>query len=167
MTRCLVTIALLLGFATGCEAEPEPPALACAEGEPVVELATRVVGYGELEDGEAIECGIPPQGGAPYSAFLVRAAGLNQGDLGLGIEVVAVDAETGEDLGIADYDQRMVCANAGSSAGYWVSSEVHLRYNGWALEDLGGRSANILVRVSGKDGVEVETELLGTLELDF
>jgi hypothetical protein len=167
MTRCLVTIGLLLGFATACEVEPEPPALACAQGDPVVELATRSVGYGELEDGDAIECGIPPQGGAPYSAFLVRAAGLNQGELGFSVAIVAVDAETGVEIGSADYDQRMVCANAGSSAGYWVSSEVHLRYEGWALEALEGRSANIFVRVLGEDGAEVETELLGTLELDF
>lgn len=167
MNRCLVTIALLLGFATACEAEPEPPALACAAGDPVVELATRAVGYGELGNGEAIECGIPPQGGAPYSAFLVRAAGLNQGELGLGLEIVAVDADTGEELGVADYDQRMVCANAGRSAGYWVSSEVHLRYNGWALEELEGRTVELVARVIGEDAVEVTTELLGTLELDL
>ena len=165
MTRCLATIALLLGFATACEAEPEPPALACAAGEPVVELATRAVGYGELADGESIECGIPPQGGAPYSAFLVRAAGLNQGDLGLGVELVAVDADTGEELGVADYDQRMVCANAGNSAGYWVSSELHLRYNGWALEELEGRTVELVTRVVGEDGLEVTTALLATLEL--
>ena len=167
MVRRLLIGGLLLGLGTACEVEPEPTPLACAAGEPTLELATRDVSFGDLESGADIECGIPPQGGAPYSAFLIRAAGIDQAETGMVVELVAYDAETGEELGSADYQQRMVCANAGKSAGYWVSSEVHLRYNGWLLEELEGRTAEFVTRVTGLDGVEVSRELLGALELDF
>jgi hypothetical protein len=164
--RCLF-VGLVLGLTVACEGEPGPTPLACASGAPILELATRDVGFGELEEGAAIECGIPPQGGAPYSAFTIRAAGIDQTETGMSVELTAYDADTGEELGTADYQQRMICANAGKSAGYWVSSEVHLRYNGWTLEELEGRSAEFVTRVIGLDGLEVSRELVGSLDLDF
>lgn len=167
MVRGVLIAGFVLSFTTACEGQPGPAPLACASGEPVLELATRDVAFGELEEGAVIECGIPPQGGAPYSAFLIRAAGIDQDDAGMRVELVAYDNVTGDELGVADYEQRMICANAGKSAGYWVSSEVHLRYNGWTLDELQGRTAEFVTRVVGLDGEEVSRELVGSLELDF
>ena len=121
MVRRLLIGGLLLSLGTACEVEPEPTPLACAAGEPTLELATRDISFGDLEFGADIECGVPPLRGGAVPAFLIRATGIDQAETGMVVELVAYDAETGEDEARI-ISNGWLCANAGKSAGYWVSS---------------------------------------------
>lgn len=141
-------LAAVLGAACASERPaPEGPAL-----EPEVlslEIAPPGGEYGDLVDGSSLWCGIPPQGGAPYTPILLRLTGQDDAlTEGIAVEAIAADAESGEPLLYTALALELLRSNVGDSAGSWVGSEVHLRYEGWSLQDLEGRSADLVVRVT-------------------
>ena len=81
------------------------------------------------------------------------------------VNLHAVDMDDGTQLGDISYDVRFVCANVGDAAGSWVGSDLHLRFQGWALEDLAGRSAEVTMTVTAPSGDEVDAALEGLLTL--
>lgn len=99
-------------------------------------------------EGAELGCGIPPQGGAPYTRVRVRVHGTRAVANGAEIDIVATDAATGELLGGANRTAGFVCANVGDNADHWVTSEVHLRYDGFSVDDLLGREVELSATVS-------------------
>lgn len=152
---------LLLGL--GCGPEPAPPPPCEDIGAPGLELTPAGVDFGAFVDGGPLLYGTPPQGGAPYSPFNARASGLVDLDEGAHVRMWAVDTDDGADLGAAAYDLRFVCANVGDAAGWWVGSELHLRFEGWELDALEGRSAEVTVEVSDLSGAAVQASVEGVL----
>lgn len=132
-------------------------------GDPDLEVAPSDLDFGAFTDGDPLYYGTPPQGGAPYSPFHARATGLAGLDDGAVVDLSAVDRDDGAALGAITYDVRFVCANVGASAGTWVGSDLHLRFEGWALEDLAGRRAELTVEVSDLAGTSVAATLDGVL----
>jgi hypothetical protein len=138
----------------------------CEElGSPGLELAPSDLDWGEFEDGDPLLYGTPPQGGAPYSPFKARASGLDGLDETTVVNLHAVDLDDGATLGDVSYDVRFVCANVGVAAGSWVGSDLHLRFNGWSLDALAGRSAEVTMTVTTPGGDEVDAALEGVLTL--
>lgn len=113
-------------------------------------------------EGVELGCGIPPQGGAPYTRLQVRVSGSEALTDGAQIEVVAEDAETGELLGSTAVTAGFVCANVGDNADRWVTSEVHLRYDGFSVEGLVGREVELSASVTAGSTV-ITTHGWGTL----
>lgn len=168
MRAALPGIALLwAGCAEAPPVEPPPPVHPCASAEVALEVAPPDGDYGELQDGDDLWCGNPPQGGAPYTPFRMRLHGPDALADGVVIEMVALDPEDGTELGRIDVALGLTCANVGDSAGWWVAGgEAHLRYYGFLLEELDGVEAEIAVRASSVDGtVEVEDSWLVGLTL--
>jgi hypothetical protein len=155
-------ILLVLACAGPAPVEQTP----CEElGSPGLELAPSDLDFGDFEDGDPLMYGTPPQGGAPYSPFKARASGIDGLDETTNVNIHAVDLDDGTMLGDISYDVRFVCANVGDAAGSWVGSDLHLRFNGWALEDLAGRSAEVTMTVTAQSGDEVDAALEGLLTL--
>jgi len=162
--RVLIPIMLTLAACSGdgpidtsvdpgtCEATPDP----------LLEIA-QYGPYGELQDGSELRYGHPAQGGAPYAPFSLRISGMDQGDLGMNIEMEAIDRDTGEILGTGTYAQRFICSNTGASSGSFVGADLHMRFFGWELDDLDGRTAEVSISVTNDDGVHVEAGYLGVL----
>jgi len=149
-------------LALACAPDPEPPP--CEDlAAPELQLTPAGVEFGAFVDGGPLLYGTPPQGGAPYSPFNARAAGLVDLDEGAHVEMWAVDAQDGAELGSAGYDLRFVCANVGEAAGWWVGSELHLRFDGWELDELEGRVAEVVVEVADPGGATVSARLSGLL----
>ncbi len=153
MRRDLAILAVLL--AAGCDPAPDDTGGpvdpgACGAGDPALEVSH----YGTFDAlGTTMYCGIPPQGGAPYAPFGVRVRGVDPADDGaLSVTITARDVDTGEELGAGDFHERFLCANAGDSAGWWVASEFHLRFFGYSLDDLHGRSATVHFVAEGANG---------------
>ncbi len=151
MRAPLLVIGLLLGACSEPEPEPVLPSHPCASDVARLDVAPPQGEFGDMVDGEALWCGNPPQGGAPYTPFRVRVAGPEALKDGVHIEMVAVDADAGVELAYTDLTMGLTCANVGDSAGFWVGSEAHMRYYGWGLEELDGRTADVTVRVSPID----------------
>lgn len=147
----LAALAVALGSA-GC-AEPAPttstdPSLfehPCAQDGARLDVAPPDADYGDLTDGAAVWCGNPPQGGAPYTPFRVRAWGPEALADGLALELSA-ETPDGVELAFTELTMGVTCANVGESEGFWVGAEAHMRYNGWSLEALDGLDATIVVR---------------------
>jgi hypothetical protein len=135
------------------------------EGHPGLQLAPSDLDFGDFEDGDPLMYGTPPQGGAPYSPFHARASGLDGLDETTVVNIRAVDLDDGEELGDISYDVRFVCANVGDAAGSWVGSDLHLRFEGWSLEDLKGRSTEVTMTVTAPGGDEADAALDGFLML--
>jgi hypothetical protein len=154
-------LGLLLG---GCSSGGGPETPCEAQGDPSLEIGPADVPFGDFSDGDDLEYGTPPQGGAPYTPLKARASGLPAMAEGVTIEMTGV-SELGEYLGDVTYDTRFVCANVGDSAGTWVASDLHYRYFGWDLDALEGKEAEITVTVTDVDGASVEDTLLGFLVL--
>lgn len=119
--------------------------------------------FGAFTDGGPLYYGTPPQGGAPYSPFHARATGLDGLDDGAHVRLRATDQDDGSALGDISYDVKFVCANVGDSAGSWVGSDLHLRFEGWELEDLEARRAEIRLDVENLDGEGLDTHIAGIL----
>lgn len=145
--------------------------LACGEaaypcagtGDPGLDVVPAGLAFDGFVDGEPLPYGNPPQGGAPYAPLRVRVAGLADLDLGVHLDVIATDADEGTALGGASLDTRLVCANVGDSAGMWTGADVHLRFPGWSLDDLEGRTAEVVLTAADPDGEVVQAQLLGLL----
>lgn len=153
---------LLVGLAacagTGEPPDPPLPSHPCDTDQAELGVAPPDGDFGGLSDGGALWCGNPPQGGAPYSPFRIRVAGPEALADGVYVEMIAVDADEGVELAYTDLTMGLTCANVGDSAGFWVGSEAHMRYYGWGLEELDGRTADVTVRVApiAGDGPEIE-----------
>lgn len=139
--------------AVACGQEDPPPFVpACAADEIDVEVAPPDGQFGALEPRDPLFCGIPPQGGAPYTPLRFRAVGPESLGEGVAVRVTAVDSTSAAVLGDTALELGVVCANAGESAGYWTAAEVHLRYEGWSTADLDGRQATIELTVEPAAG---------------
>lgn len=154
--------ALVLAWIAGCgptgPGEPGAPKHPCASRRARIEVAPPDGTFGDLSGGDALWCGNPPQGGAPYTPFRVRLSGPEALEDGVYVEMTAVDLEDGSELAYTDLTMGLTCANVGESAGSWVGSEAHMRYYGWALDQLDGREAEVTVRASGLGPRPVEVE---------
>jgi hypothetical protein len=152
----------LLGLVglVGCEG-PGPttddglPPGPCESDRTRVEVAPPNGDFGDLDQGGALWCGNPPQGGAPYSPFRVRIEGPEAYEDGVTVVMDAVDADDGTALGHTEVALGLACANVGESAGKWVGSEAHLRYDGWNLDELDGRSATLTFRAEAMGDADV------------
>jgi len=138
------------------------PGMCEASANPNLELA-QYGPYGELDDGTDFLYGHPPQGGAPYAPFSLRISGMDQGELGMEIVMIATDSQTGEALGTGDYMQRFICSNVGDNTGMFVGADLHMRFYGWELDDLAGRAADVTVSATNDQGVSVEAGFQGLL----
>ena len=153
LAACGDTVPIHTGIGpTGCEASADP----------VLEIA-QYGPYGELQDGSDLLYGHPPQGGAPYAPFSLRISGMEQGELGMQIEMEAVDADSGELLGTASYAQRFICSNTGENLGTFVGADLHMRFFGGELSDLEGRTANVTISATNDGGTRAEAGYLGVL----
>ena len=153
-------------FALACAGADPHEQTPCEElGSPGVELAPSDLEFGDFHDGDPLLYGTPPQGGAPYSPFKARASGMDGLDETTVVNLHAADLDDGTELGDISYDVRFVCANVGAAAGSWVGSDLHLRFQGWSLEDLAGRSAEVTMTVTTANGDEQDTALEGLLTL--
>lgn len=163
MTR-LVPVGFLLSGA--CAPPPEVPEVGpCDARHAALEVAPPDGDYGDLVDGADLWCGDPPQGGAPYTPFRLRVAGPEALADGVYVEMTAVDAADGAELAYTDLTMGLTCANVGESAGTWVGGEAHMRYFGYALNDLPGRTAEVTVRVSTLGAEALDLEERWTVQL--
>lgn len=144
---------LLLALAVGC-APTDPgtdtgggdtalPAPDCfAEGAPRLGIALESGSFDEVSDGMNVPVSIPPQGGAPYTPWMVRVTG--DGALNLGIRMVATATDAdGTFLGDATLDVQPICANVEPNDGWWMITGLHVRYWDYAVADLVGRSVDV------------------------
>ncbi|MEQ1569334.1 MAG: hypothetical protein ABMA64_27100 [Myxococcota bacterium] len=154
---------LLIGAAGCAGAAPLDPG---APPEPWLELAPPGGAFGDLVDGSSLWCGIPPQGGAPYSPIGVRARGPDVLGEGVAIEAIGADPDSGEPLVYVALALAWVQANVGDAAGAWVGPEVHLRYDGQSLDDLAGRELFLVVRATALADPAVVTSFEVTTTLD-
>jgi len=162
MNRVLLA-ALSAVLLVGCDEEPPDFRTACEQGEKLSEFALGDGHYGATLEGADIDCGIPPQGGAPYTPYQLRIGGLDQDSEGLTVRMESVDIHTGEALGEIEYVQRFICSNVGESEGYLVTSELHMRYPGYTLEELDGRETEVTLEATNADGDSVVTGIIGFL----
>lgn len=146
------SLAALAAVGFGC-AEPAPttstdPSLfehPCAHDGDRLDIAPPDAEYGDLVDGATVWCGNPPQGGAPYTPFRVRAWGPEALADGIALELSAASPD-GVELAYTELTMGLTCANVGDSEGFWVGAEAHMRYNGWTLDELDGLDATVVVR---------------------
>lgn len=134
-----------------CPEAPTLPPHPCHSDATAVDVTPAREPFGAMGDGTELWSGIPPQGGAPYTPLRTRVLGPEVLFDGMVLELVVEDDRTGEELSYSESQTRMTCANVGESAGYWVGSEIHLRYPGYSLEALEGRDATLTVRVTSLD----------------
>jgi hypothetical protein len=153
---------VILALVLACAGEADGPPCEQA-GDPALAAAPADVDFGAFEDGDPLAYGTPPQGGAPYSPFHVQATGLVGLDDAAVVTLHAVDPDDSSVLGDIRYDTRFVCANIGESAGSWIGSDLHLRFDGWELDDLDARHAEVTFEVADLEGATVDTTLRGVL----
>lgn len=156
-------------LALGLVACSEPPieigVPPCDSSALVLQAAPARGAFGDLTDGR-LWCGIPPQGGAPYSPLRIRLLGGSDWSAGAHLELIASDLDDGSELAYTELDMGLVCANVGDNEGFWVGSEAHMRYDGLGLDDLDGRLARLTVRASTLDGLE-QTEASWQVDLSL
>jgi hypothetical protein len=138
---------------------------ACSQGVPVdpptcdagtIALDARVDAEGVgLPDAEEAHVGIPPQGGAPYTAFGIVVSGELGADTVLQVTGDVRDAG-GTILGTVEQNTSVICANAGPWAGRWYGGEAHIRYWGLGLQALDGLAVTARLTV-GRQGVPLAT----------
>ncbi len=152
----------------GAEADPDPiDSGPCAPHEdPLMEVANGAHGYGQLGDEADILYGFPPQGGAPYVGFDVRVHGLDQDDTGLFVEITATE-DDGTEMAYASFNQRFLCGNTGDNADWWVTSELHILFFGYSMEDLAEHPAAFELRAENTAGDAVSTQCAGSLIEDL
>lgn len=160
------SLVLLMLVACDPTEPPPPPPLETlchpAEGDrPAVELTHYGTQQAEVD---IVYCGIPPQGGAPYAPFSARFRALDPLDTALMVDLVASDAATGEALGAVTINQNVICSNVGANEGWWVGSELHLRFPGYTTAELHERDMVLDVSVTTADGTGVSTTLTANLD---
>lgn len=149
----------------GCVEEPDfVPA--CVADRTTVEVAPPDGDFGTLHPGDPLFCGTPPQGGAPYTPWRFRFTGPASAADGVLAHVTATDRDTDELLGDTAVALGVVCANAGTSAGWFTAAEVHLRYEGHTVGDLDGRAAEIRFAVEPAEGREAPGAVIHEVVLD-
>jgi hypothetical protein len=159
----LLTLLLLVA----CEPTAPEPILGPCEIGPDELKSVELSHYGDYGAiGSVIYCGIPPQGGAAYAPFGVRILGIAPDDLGIDLTMVAIDVDTGEEVGSGDYIHQMVCSNVGDSEGHWVGAELHMRFYGYELDDLHDRTVTVTVEARNESGDNAMVELQATLDCD-
>ena len=154
-----MTLALM-----GCDEEPKPdPDPGACDQAKVAALEVSHYGtFAELDD--IVYCGIPPQGGAPYAPFGLRVRGVEPTDTGvIPVTITATDTTSGEVVGMGEFNERFLCANAGESDGWFVGAEFHLRFSGYELSELHEREIEISFEAEGLDGL---AEMAMVVDLD-
>jgi len=162
------TLTLISSFliAVACDVDEPPPPPPSAQGScdiSDVGFCDALQGGISPEEMGEVLYGTPPQGGAPYAPFTLRFSGLDQPDEGLLISMTAVDTITGEVLADNEYGQWLACANVGDHAGWLVGPEFHLRFFGYELEELEGRTAEFIVVATDVRGVAAEQHFVAAL----
>ena len=151
---------MLSGLLVACQSVQGPP---CSQdAEPSFELTPSDADFGTHAAGDAWTYAPPPQGGAPYGPVDLRVQGLVM-DEPLRIYLEATDLDSGEELGSVMYNNRLVCANVGDSAGSWLGLDVHHRFFGYALEDLSGRAVELMVEVTDIEDTQLRDAFEATL----
>lgn len=162
----------LLGLAGACTDGGPPgdgpdPTDPCAHtGAAALELGQRLSTEGVATDGGDVGYGQPPQGGAPFTPYEIRLkADLGEAELPLRMNAwgEAHERGTGELLGDVEQPSAFFCSNTGVHEGWLYGGEVHVRFWGWALEDLEGKDVDITVGVDLPDGTQVLAETSGPL----
>ena len=136
--------------ACGGPLEPPPPHR-CHSDEARIDVAPPRESFGTLAPDDPLWYGTPPQGGAPYSPLRVRVRGDEAFAEGIDLTIEAYDRDTDERLAELVLETQMICANVGENTGFWVGSEIHLRYVGFDLEELEGRPVELTVRAAAHD----------------
>lgn len=149
----------------GACADGGDPAPCDALGDAGLEVAPADVEFGAFTPGDPLLYGNPPQGGAPFSPFHARVTGVPDLDEGATLNLHAVDPTDDALLGDTTYELRLVCANVGDSAGQWLGTDLHQRFDGWSLDDLAGRTMHLTLTVENAAGDHVEAALEGLLTL--
>jgi hypothetical protein len=152
----------MLWLALACAPEPEP-APCDVSGDPALEVAPADVDFGAFPEGDPLYYGVPPQGGALYSPFHARAAGIADLDEGASITMVGTDPADGTVIAESAYELRLVCANVGDSLGQWLGTDLHLRFGDWTLDELVGQRIRLDLTVANHAGVEASAALEGVL----
>jgi hypothetical protein len=149
---------LLVGLLGACAppAEERPVPALDEEEEPVatLEVAPPGGGFGDLQDGAVVWCGIPPQGGAPYTPLMFRLWGPEVLGEGIVLDMWARDLD-GTELGYTSLTMGLVQANVGENAGAFVGAEAHLRYEGAGLEELAEREVILSLQASALEDPSV------------
>lgn len=168
MSRCSAIAGILSAVAAAsCDSIVEPPRHPCDAVETEVDIAPPRALFDDFGDGSELWGGTPPQGGAPYTPIRARVRGPMVLLDGMDMVVTVTDSSSAELLSHTELQTRMTCANVGESAGFWVGSEIHVRYPGWSTEQLTDREALMSVRVSSLDGsVVVQDDWLVWLVLE-
>jgi len=141
MRRQKVALVALAGLCA-CEGDAPIEGPCPLRETPSLEVALRDGAFG-LADDTTVPYGMPPQGGAPFAPFRVRAWGVAPDPAGFHVVMTAVDATSGDVICSGDYVQGFVCANVGESAGARVAPELHLRFYEQGLDGLQGRAADL------------------------
>jgi hypothetical protein len=160
-----ILLLALAACAAPIEEGPPPPEHPCSQDQGAIDVAPPHGDFGELVDGGTLWCGNPPQGGAPYSPFRLRIQGAEGFEDGVLVEMTAADLADGSELAFTSLTMGLTCANVGESAGMWVGSEAHMRYNGYGLDELDGRSAEITFRATAQADPELWVETVVDVEL--
>lgn len=146
---------------------PEPPdAGPCAwEAAPQLQAGFDLAAEGPIGADDVVPYGRPPQGGAPYAPFQVRAHVAWEGDAlpRWLVRGSAVERSTGAPIGAAEQPQTFFCSNTGPHEGWLFGGEVHLRFPDDTLEALEGRVIDVSFALVLGDGEEVEATGGGTL----
>jgi hypothetical protein len=154
---------LLFALVACKEPIPTEPMGLCPESDdPVIEVTQGDV-WG-IDDGDPIQFGIPPQGGAPYAPFDVRLVGVASSQDGYTVVTDASLQSTGELVGTGEYLQRFVCANVGENEGTRFASEFHMRFFGFEPTDLADEWVDVTISVTPEAGEPVVAEFSGPLD---
>ncbi|MFM2163078.1 MAG: hypothetical protein RLZZ383_2590 [Pseudomonadota bacterium] len=150
MFRPVLRLAAVAFAGASCEAPPAP--IGCDQGP--VGLDARVDSEGpSLREATEAHVGIPPQGGAPYTAFGIVVDGALGDDTLLEVTGDVRDAD-GTVLGTVEQNTSVLCANAGPWSGRWYGGEAHIRYWGLALSTLDSKPVEVQLSV-GRGGVAI------------
>lgn len=149
-------------FLLACAVEPEGPPCEVS-GDPGLEVAPADVDFGAFVDGDPLEYGVPPQGGALYSPFHARVHGVTDLDEGALIVLTGTDPTDGSLIAETEYELRLVCANVGDSAGQWLGTDLHLRFGEWTIEELVGQVMALELQIANLQGDSVSASLEGVL----
>jgi len=115
-------------------------------------------------DGDPIEFGIPPQGGAPYAPFDLRLVGVAPSPDGYTVITEATLQSTGDLVGTGEYEQRFVCANVGENEGTRFASEFHTRFFGFEPDQLAGEWVDVEIQVVPAGAQPVVAAFSGPLD---
>ncbi len=137
----------LLALLVGCEGAPAdtgtgplPPADCFDESGARLELSLESGSFDDVEEGMTAPVSVPPQGGAPYTPWMVRVTG--DGALNGGVRMVATASDDDVEVGDVEIDLVPICANVAPNDGWWMVSGVHVRYWEYTVDELIGRAVD-------------------------